>query len=372
MLKFGTIGPTFPPVESIWERVKRNEEMGYDSVWFPDHLMNWYPQAIWTPDVTSIANYIPSPHMIWETMISMALAAKETTKIRIGCSVTEPIRRHPVMIAQAIVTIDNVARGRAILGMGAGEGENIIPYGLDFSKPVSKLEEAIKIIRLCFNNKIGQTINFDGKFWKLKDAVFDTPLYQGHKPPIWVGGVMPRMLEIVGKYADGWLPALHNAEEYRRCLNVIEEVMRREGRDPKELEKAAFVSVVVDKDKKSCLELLKSPLLRLECLALPSAVFEKYGYEHPLGKGSYGIRDYIPSRLSRERALELARKVPDEILDERFVYGGPSDLIDTFEKLRKAGCEHIVIWNETFIADFNKVRSSYAYIKEVMDYFKKQ
>jgi phthiodiolone/phenolphthiodiolone dimycocerosates ketoreductase len=371
-IKFGTIGPTFPPIEDLWQRPKKNEEQGYDSIWFPDHLMGWPPQSIWIPEIISMAKVIPSPHMFWDTMISMALAARDTSKILIGSSVTEAVRRHPAMIAQQIVTIDNVANGRAILGIGAGEGENILPYGLSHEKPVSRLEEALKIIKLLFESKMGETIDFDGKFWKFKDAVFDTLLYHNHKPPIYIGGFGKRMVGLTAKYADGWIPPMQTIDEYRKRSKWLDDAAEKFGRNSKDIEKGLFASYIIDKDVDSCLELMKSPMLRAGSLELSSESFEKYGVEHPLGKKFHGLIDYIPSRLSKKQVLDVVKKVPDEVVMDRYIYGGPDDVVDKIDAYRKIGLEHLIIWNETFFADFSKVRSSYKYMKEVIDYFKEE
>ncbi|HIH78573.1 MAG TPA: LLM class flavin-dependent oxidoreductase [Halobacteria archaeon] len=369
-IKFGTVGPTFPPIENLWKTPKKNEEQGYDSIWFPDHLMGWYPQSIWLPEITSMAKVMPSPHMYWDAMISMALAARDTSKILIGSSVTEAVRRHPAMIAQEIVTIDNVSKGRAILGIGAGEGENISPYGLSHEKPVSRLEEALKIIKLLFDSKMGETIDFDGKIWRFKDAVFDTPLYNGHKPPIYIGGSGKRMIRLTAEYADGWIPPMQTVDDYRERLRLLDDTAKKFGRGPNDIKKGLFASYIIDKDVDSCIDLMKSPLIRVGSLELPSESFEKYGIEHPLGKNFNGLLDYIPSRLSKEQVLDAVKKIPDEVVMDRYIYGGPDDVIDKIDAYRKIGLEHLIIWNETFFADFSKVKSSYGYMKEVMNYFK--
>jgi len=103
MLKFGTVGPTFPPIDRIPQTAKRLEERGYDSIWFPDHLMGWYPQTIWTKDIVGDFALF-SPHIFFETTLSMALAASSTSKLLIGSSVTEPIRHHPAMRATRLLS----------------------------------------------------------------------------------------------------------------------------------------------------------------------------------------------------------------------------------------------------------------------------
>ena len=91
--------------------------------------------------------------------------------MRLGVGVTEPIRRHPVLIAQAMMTLSHLTKRAPILGIGAGERMNIDPYGLDFSEPVTRLEEALQIIRLCLSapgtdHLLRQrTIGWTGRGW---------------------------------------------------------------------------------------------------------------------------------------------------------------------------------------------------------------
>ncbi len=97
--------------------------------------------------------------------------ASRASRLRIGVGVTEPIRRHPILIAQAMLTLAYMTKRPPILGIGAGERENIDPYGLDFTKPVSRLEEALQIIRLCFSAQ--GPIDFHGEHYQLHRASMD-------------------------------------------------------------------------------------------------------------------------------------------------------------------------------------------------------
>src|SRR5205085_11575628 len=113
--------------------------------------------------------------------------------------------RHPAMLAQTALTIDHLSNGRFILGLGCGEAENIVPYGMDFTKPVGRFEEAVKVIRLLWESQ--GPVDFSGEFFHLHHARMDTELYEGRMPRIWMGACGPRMMEIAGRYADGWWPA---------------------------------------------------------------------------------------------------------------------------------------------------------------------
>jgi len=219
-MKIGTQGTFLPPFENGVNTVKRIEELGYDSVWWADHLMAFTPESIWTPDIVELAAYQDTPHVFFEALCTIAVAAWNTKRILIGPAVTETLRRHPAVLAQAFLTLDHLSKGRVILGIGAGERENVTPYGIKWNKPVGRLEEAIKIIRLLWEND--EKVDFDGKFWKLKDAVLALDPYEKEKyPPIWIAAMRPKMLEMTGRLGDGWLPANLDLDRYREGLRIV-------------------------------------------------------------------------------------------------------------------------------------------------------
>ncbi len=94
--------------------------------------------------------------------------------------------------------------GRFNLGLGCGEAENAVPYGFDFSTPVARFEESLKVIRLLWESD--GPVDFSGRFYKLHHARLDTEPFEGRNPGIWIGGSGPRVLDIAGRYADGWWP----------------------------------------------------------------------------------------------------------------------------------------------------------------------
>ncbi len=177
----------------------------YHSIWLPDHMVSFWPDALWTPEFTDLATASPSPHRNLDGMAVAAAAAVLTDTVPLATSVVDTVRRHPASLAQSALTIDHLSRGRFILGLGSGESENIVPYGFDFARPVSRFEEALQVIRLLWDSD--GPVDFNGRFYQLKHARLDTEPYDGRFPPIWIGASGPRMLDIVGRYADGWWPA---------------------------------------------------------------------------------------------------------------------------------------------------------------------
>ncbi len=368
-IKIGTMSAFLPPFDKGISTVQRIENAGYDSAWWLDHLMGWVPESIWTPEITELARYQSSPHVFFDTLCTLAVAAWNTKNILLGPSVTETFRRHPAMLAQAFLTLDHISKGRAILGIGAGEGENITPYGIKWSKPAGRLEEAIKIIRLLWENR--EKVDFDGKFWKLKDAVLGLePYREGKYPPIWIGAHRPRMLDITGRLGDGWLPAILDDDFYANGLKTIRESAKKAGRTQDEITPALWAYSVLDEDHSESLRMLESPLAKNYLLTLPSEIFERYGIQHPLGEDFYGLLDYIPTRYDQKTVLNAISKIPRKMCEDHYMHGTPDEIISQIEKFARLGMQHIVLCNMTFFFDVSKMRSSFNCMKKIVGYFK--
>jgi phthiodiolone/phenolphthiodiolone dimycocerosates ketoreductase len=364
-IEIGSQGTIMPPVDGVLKTAKRNEAKGYDALWWPDHLMGWHPESIWTPDITPLANFQPNPHVYLDPIAAIAAVATHTETIRLGTSVTEPIRRHPAMVANEWLTLDHFSKGRAILGIGAGEGENIVPYGMDFSKPASKFEEALTIIRLMWSND--EPVDFDGDFWTLRRAVNGMgPYTPGTYPPIWTGAHGDRMLGITGRLADGWLPTRMPPDEYARRLGIIQKAATVAGRDFAAFTPALWAYTVIASDHQESHRILNQVLPKGFQLVLPAEEYEKRGYSHPLGSRFVGLRDYIPTHYSQEEALKAIDAIPEEISHEHTLHGTPDDIVAEIRAYEAAGVRHIVPWNITFLGDPTKVRESFHLTDDVL------
>jgi phthiodiolone/phenolphthiodiolone dimycocerosates ketoreductase len=365
-LEIGAPGQIIPPADALLKTAKRNESKGFDALWWPDHLMGWHPESIWTADVTPLAAFQSNPHVYFDPIACIAAVATHTERIRLGTSVTEPIRRHPAMIANEWLTLDHLSGGRAILGIGAGEGENIVPYGLDFSKAASKFEEALTIIRLLWEHN--EPVDFDGTFWPLRRAVCgNSPAPPGRFPPIWTGAHGPRMLDITGRLADGWLPAVRmGPDEYAKRLGVIRAAAAKAGRDFSGFTPGLWSYTVIAEDHEDAHRILNQTLPKGFQLVLPAQVYEERGYSHPLGSRFDGLRDYIPTNLGRDEALKAIAAVPDEISHDYTLHGTPDDLLKDFAAYEAVGVKHIVPWNITFLGDPAKVRESFHLLDDVL------
>jgi phthiodiolone/phenolphthiodiolone dimycocerosates ketoreductase len=300
----------------------------------------------------------------------MASCAVCTNRIMLGTAVTDSIRRHPAMLAQEFLTLDHFSKGRVVLGIGAGEAENITPYGLSFSRPVSRLEESLEILRLLWGTD--QPVDVDGEWWTLRDAVCGIQPYRRNAqgspvaPPIWCGAHGPRMLALTARHCDGWLPTYQGGmRRWAEGLARIRHTAAGIGRSLSDFTPGLLAHIVVDEDDTEVDRLLASPLLKAWMLTMPSSAFEEFGVTHPLGEGAYGLLDYIPTRLSDTQIQKALAQVPDGLARRYLLAGTPDAILSELKQFVAAGLAHVVLWNITYFGDTAKLRASYELVDAI-------
>jgi phthiodiolone/phenolphthiodiolone dimycocerosates ketoreductase len=305
----------------------------YHSIWLPDHLVSFWPDSIWTPELTDLATASPSPHRYVDSIAVAGAAAVLTEHVPIATSVVDTVRRHPVMLAQSAIALDHLSKGRFILGLGSGEAENTVPFGFDFSKPVSRFEEALRVITMLWDTD--GPVDFDGEFFRLRNARLDAECYGGRRPSIWIGANGPRMLDLAGRYADGWWPAdIWSADDYGSKLEALRTAAERAGRDPEAITPALILMCFIGTEDELA-DALDAPLVKAFVMQIPAAVLRAHGHEHPLGEDWRGFHDIDPATMTRERVLDMLGKVRPEMLLDVVPHGDPP----TIARLVKGYCD---------------------------------
>ncbi|MDY6998042.1 MAG: LLM class flavin-dependent oxidoreductase [Actinomycetota bacterium] len=324
---------TLPLDLSVLERLDSGR---YHSIWLPDHMVSFWPDSIWTPEFTDLAQASPSPHRHLDGMAVAAAAAVLTENVPLVTSVVDTVRRHPASLAQSALTIDHLSRGRFILGLGSGESENIEPYGFDFARPVSRFEEALHVIRLLWESD--GPVDFDGRFYRLQHARLDTEPYDGRFPPIWIGASGPRSLEIAGRYADGWWPAgAWTPEDYAAKLSRVRSSAERAGRDPMAITPCFIQVCVMGRDEADLVKILDAPLVKSFLLQVSAELLGGFGFEHPMGPDWGGFHDIDPAVLTRERIIEFLDRVEPEMILAVVPHGTPQQVARIVAEYVEAG-----------------------------------
>lgn len=357
-LRVGVQDPTRPPHTVSRITAKLAERVRFDSYWLIDHFMGVVPAGMWSKDLTPAARLVRDPDEFFDPFVVIGALGARTRRIRFGVSVTDPIRLHPASIARAALTLQHTTKGRFILGIGAGERENTEPYGMPLHKPASRLEEALKVIRLLWSAR--GAVDFEGEFFHLQGAALSLRPYLKRPPPIWVAAMGPRMLEITGRYGDGWLPHTLSPPRYKEALSRVRGAASIAGRDPDTITPGVVVTGLVESSHEACHSALESPALRLGALVLDAEAWREAGGVHPFGESYRGIIDFVPTLLQRDDVTAAMEKVPWDVVHALFPHGTPEQMASLARDYERVGLRHIVFENITAIAKPQKAVSSFA------------
>jgi alkanesulfonate monooxygenase SsuD/methylene tetrahydromethanopterin reductase-like flavin-dependent oxidoreductase (luciferase family) len=220
--------PEADAADRILDQVLLAERMGLDLVGIQDH---------------------PYQRRFLDAWTLLSFVAGRTERIRLFPDVANLPLRPPALLAKAAASLDRLSGGRVELGLGAGAfWEGIAAWGGPVRSPgesVDALEEAIAVIRRVWAAERG--IRFEGAYYRLAGAHGGPP--PAHDIGIWLGAYGPRMMRVVGRLADGWIPSLPRLplDEVPRRAAMIEDAARRAGRDPATITRLANVNgAVVD------------------------------------------------------------------------------------------------------------------------------
>src|SRR3954453_18947947 len=209
--------------DQILEQVLTAEREGLDLVGIQDH---------------------PYQRRFLDTWSLIAFLAARTERIRFFPDVANLPLRQPAVMAKAAASIDLLSGGRFELGLGAGAfWEGIGAMGgpvRSGPESVDALEEAIEVIRLMWSEE--RSVSYSGKHYRL-DGVHPGP-QPAHPIGIWLGAYGPRMMRVVGRLADGWIPSLPRMplEDVAPRARAIDEAAEKAGRDPSTIRRIANVS----------------------------------------------------------------------------------------------------------------------------------
>lgn len=187
------IGVQLPEVEwevpfpELIEMAQAAETVGFDSVWYGDHLIYDLPVG---------------PKGPWEAWTTLAALAASTSTILLGPLVASTSFHAPAMLAKQAATVDAISQGRLIVGLGAGwNRREYDAFGFPFDYRVSRFEEAFTIIRSLLTE--GE-VDFHGTYYDASRCVLhprsDTP----DGPPLMIGSVGDRMLDITLPHVSAW------------------------------------------------------------------------------------------------------------------------------------------------------------------------
>ena len=217
-----------PEAAPMLRLAERAEDLGFDSVWVGDSL-------------TSRPRHEP--------LTLLAGVAGRTRKLALGTAVLLPALRNPLLMAQQIATLDQVSEGRVILGVGiALDLPNIraefAAAAIPWEKRVGRMIEGLQLCRAFWT---GEPVEWTGRWTVHNETIAPTP-YRAGGPPIWGGGMVPAALQRAVRHFDGWLPNGPHPRPWAEQWAALLGIAADQGRDPKDLTGAVYVTLCVDEN----------------------------------------------------------------------------------------------------------------------------
>lgn len=167
----------------------------------------------------------------------------------------------------------------------------------------------------------------------------------GKVPEIWIAAHGPRMLELTGRFGDGWYPTFPmTPEAYGSSLKEVRRAASAAGRDPDAIVPSMQLFAVVAPSDAEARQMIEgSRAARLLSLLAHEDVFRQAGAAHPLGAGFRGMIDFVPEAYSKEQLEEAMAAVPAEMLENLGVAGSPQTVVRKVQALGGAGLRHVVL-----------------------------
>ncbi len=211
---------TIEALRTVWRLA---DESGFDHLWDFDHL-------------ASIGAGGPD-RPVYEGWALQAAMAEATKRVRIGCMVTGNTYRNPALLAKLAVTVDHLSSGRLEFGIGAAwaaiEHSMYGVEGLDHR--VGRLSESLQIIKSLWTE---ERTNFDGRYYKMTDAIANPKPIQKPYPPIWIGASGATTIRLVARYADVWNTGSSEIDKGTEVITRLEDACGAVGRDPSEIRRS--------------------------------------------------------------------------------------------------------------------------------------
>ena len=272
------------------------EQKGFDAVWQADS------------------------RLVRDCLIPMAAWGATTERIKIGSGVVDCWSRNPARLAASFSTLDDLAPGRVILGIGAWWDPLAQKVGIDRAKPIRAMREIITSVRALLHN---ETVTFHGEFVHLDGVELDY-VYQDRRPkdvPIYLGATGMQMMELSGEIADGVVLNYLVSPDYNKtAIEHLAKGAERAGRKWEDIDRPQLVVCSVHEDRKTALDMARLMVTQylgqqphiMKASGVPQSLLDKVG-------------EVLTWPATHEQVVAASKLVPDEIVQMLTASGTPDD-----------------------------------------------
>ena len=291
------------PMSRIIQHSKQAEDLGYSHIWVGDS------------------------HLIWrEAFVNMAAVALNTSKVIIGTGVTNPVTRHPSVLASAYATLDEMAPGRFAVGIGLGDS-SLETMGRKQAR-LAEFEDAVAQMRAVIEG--GEAELESGSKIHLNFA-------QNRAIPFYVAASGPKMLELSGRIADGVIILVGvDSGAIERAVERIAAGAESAGRKLSDIDLVLWVPCAVS-EQPSAKDAVKAHVARVIAHPLPFDLDEREQKVLDDIRNAYNYYQHMNPLAAQ------ARVIPDWLVDKFAVAGTPDECNAKVEELKQSAINQVAI-----------------------------
>ncbi len=297
------------------ELVRYAEANGFDAVWQADS------------------------RLVRDAVVPMAAFAATTDRIKVGSGVVDCWTRNPARLASTFSTLDDLAPGRIICGLGAWWDPLAGKVGISRERPLTVMREVVTVVRALLNN---ETVSFDGFFAKLDGVELDY-VHQERRPkqvPIYIGATGMQMMELAGEIADGVVLNYLVSPAYNTgALAALGRGAERGGRALDQIDRPQLVVCSMDRDRKAALD--NARLLVTQYLGQQPHIMKASGVPQELLDE---IATVLTWPATHDEVVAASRMVPDHIVQMITASGEPDEVRATVAEYIATGCTTPILY----------------------------
>lgn len=298
------------PIKDIVTAGKKAEEMGYKMIWVPDERFNKNPYVI------------------------LSALAVNTKEITLGTGVTNPYTRNPVFTAAAIASINDISKGRAVLGLGAGSPMVCRPLNIRQKKPISTVREAVTVVRDLLK---GDTVTVDREEFTLSQVKLD---FDAAPVPIYIAGRGPRILQLGGEIGDGVIAGagLATPKGMEYAFSHIKKGVKKADKDFDELDIVCWAFLSISDNEEEARDVLR-PLIARIVNAVPLDILVQIGVKK---EQATPVKQVFEEKGPfADEVMDLRKYIGTDLIDQFSLAGSPGYCLERVEKLIQTGVTHI-------------------------------
>ena len=258
--------------------------------------------------------------LVREATVPMAAFASVTTKLKVGSGVVDCWSRNPARLAATFSTLDDLAPGRVLLGIGAWWDPLAKKVGIDRSRPLRAMREIVTAVRALLNN---ETVTMQGEFVQLDGVELDYVYQERRKKdvPIYIGATGMQMMELTGEIADGVVLNYLVSPEYNaQALEALERGAAKVGRSLESIDRPQLVVCSVHEDRATALDMARQMVTQylgqqphiMKASGVPQSLLDKVG-------------SVLTWPATHQQVVAASKFVPDEIVQMLTASGTPAD-----------------------------------------------